>query len=402
MPLIRNHNDEKCLVVFIWQDPQGDELQSKTTQVILDVNSLTDHHSWEPECLSRVAGTDVWFGQLWVDAKWRGSYSFIPIQEDQNPEIVRKIDATREAQRAWWISVAKNQIHDDFNKSPKIVSGWGMSSPLHLPNATVELGWKEWEDGCLDLIKADQVHRVNWLSSILENERDCFLFSTAKGDAPLVVLLDGQRWGAESGTLSVLHYLTKTNKIAPAHYLLIPSIDGQTRWKELSCHLPFWQALIDELFPQVMKKLSYSNSDVTDYLVAGQSLGGLSALFAGASFPDFFSKVISLSGSFWWPEENRMRAPKAVKSVKRGSQPTTPANGLAEQIFDGRVNVQHLDVFLTVGSGEREMCFYNQATYDAIKLKGGNVHFDIVHGGHDWLSWRSGLINGLVHLLPTN
>lgn len=396
-PLFKAQNDGKSLVFFIWQDPQGDESRSNTASVLLNVNSLTNHHSWIPSCLSRVHGTDIWLGQLVVNSKWRGSYSFIPLQANQLPDIARKCNDSRESQRAWWIDVASNQIPDDLNTLPMQVSGWGMASPLHLPNAPVELGWKEWEQGHLFAVSASQIHSVNWQSSILENERNCSVFSTAIGDAPLVILLDGQKWGAASGTLSVLQYLTDTKRIAPAHYLLIPSIDGRTRWKELSCYRLFWQALIDELLPKVKTDLAKSKYIVSDYLVAGQSLGGLSALFAGLYFSDYFSKVISLSGSFWWPEENRMRTPEPFESI----QVSLPINSLAERILNDYVGVQHLQAFLTVGTGEDDMRLYNNMTYQAIKKKGGDVHYENVCGGHDWVSWRSSLMNGLVHLIPT-
>lgn len=396
-PLFKVQNNGKTLVFFIWQDPQGDESRSNTATVLLDVNSLTNHHSWSPSCLSRVHGTDVWLGQLLVNSKWRGGYSFIPLQVNQLPDIALKnSDGSREAQRAWWIDVASNQIPDDLNTLPMQASGWGMASPLHLPSAPVELGWQEWEQGNLAAVSASQINSISWQSSILENERTCSVFSIALGDAPLIVLLDGQKWGAVSGTLSVLQYLTETKRIAPAHYLLVPSIDGQTRWKELSCYGPFWQALTDELLPDVKAKLAKSSYGISDCLVAGQSLGGLSALYAAMYFPNHFSKVISLSGSFWWPDENRMRTPRPSESMHLSA----PMNSLAEHILNDRVDVKHLQVFLTVGSGEEDMRLYNEITYQAIKQKGGEVHYETVFGGHDWLSWRSSLMNGLMHLMP--
>ncbi|WOD09328.1 enterochelin esterase domain-containing protein [Marinomonas sp. GJ51-6] len=126
MPLIKTQDNGESLVVFVWQDPQGNEKTSSTASVVLAVNSLTDHHSWEPECLNRVVGTDVWFGQLTVNSKWRGSYSFIPLPANQLPGFVKKQgDGTREAQRAWWLEVVANQIPDVLNKSPILTSGWG-------------------------------------------------------------------------------------------------------------------------------------------------------------------------------------------------------------------------------------------------------------------------------------
>lgn len=400
VPFIHEESEQTSSVLFVWQDPQGNEYESSIASVLLDVNSLTDHHSWEPVCLHRISGTDVWLGELQVYSSWRGSYSFIPIEKHQLPDSVRQTgDGSREAQRAWWMSVAVNQISDPLNPLPELVSGWGVSSPLHLPKATTELGWQEWDRGELNAISASRVNSINWSSKELGNQRTAWLFSTVTSDAPLVILLDGQKWGAPSGTLSVLQYLTDTSKIAPAHYLLVPSIDGPTRWKELSCHHPFWQSLLDELLPIVTSILAKDDCSATDFLVAGQSLGGLSALYAGVTFPEYFSKVISLSGSFWWPEDSRMRAPNNTTSSDEWIK-NVPANSLADQILKNQISVSHLHVFLNVGSGEADMCLYNEATYRAIQQKGGQVHYEMVCGGHDWLSWRSGLIDGLRYLMP--
>lgn len=398
MPIIQRQETSQCLVTFIWQDPEGSEDASTTDSVLLDVNSLTDHHSWQPTRLNRVLGTDVWFGQLTVNSKWRGSYSFIPIKAHQNPDLVRRnLGDSIEAQRNWWLDVAVNQVADNLNPSPSIVSGWGTSSPLHMPQAAQELGWSEWEAGELQQVLSSEQHIIPWASSILGNQRECSVFSTGKAKAPLVILLDGQKWNSASGTLSVLNYLTDKGEIAPAHYLLIPSIDAKTRWRELSCYQPFWQAFLDELLPIVLKEL---NDDVSEYLVAGQSLGGLSSLYAALTFPETFSKVISLSGSFWWPEKSRMLSPKAEQESGSFSSLTLPENSLAELIQTGKVSVKHLEAFLTVGNGEKDMCLYNQMTYEAIQHQGGKASLDIVHGGHDWLSWRSSFMNGLMHLLP--
>lgn len=399
-PFVKQDNKQTSSVLFLWQDPQGNEFESSTVGVLLDVNSLTDHHCWEPVCLGRVSGTDVWLGELRVDSSWRGSYSFIPIEKHQLPDLVRQAgDGSREAQRVWWMSVAVNQISDPLNPLPELISGWGMSSPLHLPLAKVELGWEDWEAGRLELVDANQVLPLNWVSQDLGNQRDCRIFSTSMADAPLVILLDGQKWDATSGTLSVLQYLTQVNEIAPAHYLLIPSIDGKTRWKELGCHRPFWQAVINDLLPQVEIRLANTGRSIKEYLVAGQSLGGLAALHAGVTFPEYFSKVISLSGSFWWPEEDRMRTPNDTSSSHNWLE-NVPANSLADQIINDQVSVSHLQVFLNVGSGEADMCLYNEATSQSIQQKGGRVHCEVVCGGHDWLSWRSGLVEGLRHLMP--
>ncbi|WP_413702307.1 enterochelin esterase [Psychromonas sp. KJ10-10] len=384
----------------MWQDPKGDQKRSDFSKVLLDINSLTGHHSWEPVSLERVADSNVWFKLFKVDSKWRASYSFIPITSEQCPLTEQKnaINA-KQKQREWWLSIIKNQTHDPLNKLPIITAGWGKSSALHLPDALPEVGWKEWDQGELNSLSMADLNTVSWSSTVLKNQRDCVLYSTANGEAPVVILLDGQKWGADSGMLSVLQYLTNSHKIAPAHYLLIPSINNSIRWKELSCDNEFWMAIVNELLPLVRAELALSDSAIIGGLVAGQSLGGLSALYAGMYFPEVFSKVISLSGSFWWPEMDRMRDPDSFKLNNPDWDSQPPHNSLADKILKDEVNISTLKIFQSIGLAEKDMCIYNDITYQAMQQKGAEVYYEKVHGGHDWLSWRASLINGLIKLL---
>lgn len=393
-PYFRNLDQEETEVLFLWRDKEGDESSSSTAMVILDINCLTDHHSWHPTCLERVSGTELWFAVVTVNNRWRASYAFIPVTESLLPEVAYQQDSSKTAQRQWWMQVAPNQIADPLNPLPNFQAGWGQSSPLHMPEATVQLGWSDWDNNQLQAVSAQQLTNLTWSSKLLNKQRICTLFAGQLDESmqakPLVILLDGQKWGSESGTLSVLTALTAQQIIAPANYLLIPIFDSQTRYQELSCSLLFWQAVIDELLPLCHQ---YIGEEVTEYLLAGQSLGGLSCLFAALEHPTLFSKVISLSGSFWWPEESRVRD-------KQKSAPSEAAEGgIAQKVSEGIYSAQHLQLYQTVGYGEQDMILDNDLTSAAIKQSGGQVSYHKVYGGHDWLSWRGELINGLKHLL---
>ena len=401
-PFIYAQQGGSCWVLFIWQDPKRDKHSSTTGSVLLNINGLTNHNTWQPRCLKRYKDSDVWFACLNIDKKWRGSYSFIPIQYSQLPQLVKqRTDGSKKAQRRWWLEVVKQQVVDSLNRGPSIASSWGLNSPLHLPNAPHELGWYEWDQGELANLPIAENINVTWFAEELNNQRLCTLFSVAVGDAPLVVLLDGEKWGAESGALSVLQYLTNINKIAPAHYLLIPSIDSKTRWQELSCHQPFWQSIIEQLLPQVADKLLQSNKSISDYIIAGQSLGGLSAVYAGIYFPTYFSNAISLSGSFWWPEIERMQDPDAYKLANPDWDKIVPPKSLADRVSNNEMSVAGLHIYQTVGNTEKQLSVYNKLHYEIFKQNGANISYQEVDGGHDWLSWRSSLINGLVCFLPS-
>jgi len=398
-PLFKQQNGQ-CLVLFVWRDPQGGSQLSTTSAVLLNVSGLTNHNTWQPTCLIRFNNSDLWFATLTISTRWRGSYAYIPIQSEQLPELVKQNDDSRESQRRWWLEVVKQQVIDPLNHNLPIVSGWGKCSALHLPQAPQEAGWQEWDKGELNKIADKHCKQLNWNSATLNNQRQCTVFSTAEGKAPLVILLDGQNWGAVTGTLSVLKQLTAQKKITAAHYLLIPSINNITRGKELSCDHIFWQSIIKELLPKVTTLLVQTNKTMTDCVVIGQSLGGLSAVYAVTHFPAYFNKAISLSGSFWWPEIQRMQNPDAFELTEQHNKVSLPKNSLADRVSKDELSVSGLSIYQTVGKVEKQLSIYNDLQYDIFKEHGAQVTYHKVDGGHDWLSWRSSMINGLMALMP--
>ena len=73
--------------------------------------------------------------------------------------------------------------------------------------------------------------------------------------------------------------LTHRRQLPPAVYVLIDAIDTTHRAHELPCNADFWLAVQQELLPLVKAIASFSDrADRT--VVAGQSFGGLSALYA--------------------------------------------------------------------------------------------------------------------------
>lgn len=402
-PLMFVNYSGESVVDFFWQDLSGNESQSSVTQVLLQINSVTNHHSWEPVSLTRVAGTDVWHKQICVESTWRGSYSFIPLTYEQMPHLAfSNSDGSSQAQRRWYISIMDQAQPDLLNPFPTSIDG--RTSALHLPHAERELGWPQWDKGELTFPR-ERVTTFTWSSTTLENSRSIYAFQTGDESVskPLVILLDGQKWATPSGTPAVLEALTQQQHIAPAQYLLIDSIDGKVRWSELSCHEGFWQTVFDELFP-LAQQHGVSLDGAATTLVAGQSLGGLAALYAGLNWPEKVQKVISLSGSFWWPDVNR-ELPCDPTLI-----PHTPPNSLSAQLQLGQLEASHLDIFMSVGSGEGDMNRYNENMLAALETQSpiasanqpASLVYDRFCGGHDWLAWRSSLVKGLMALLPVS
>ena len=115
-------------------------------------------------------------------------------------------------------------------------------------------------------------------------------------------------------------------------------------------------------------------------MVAGQSFGGLSSLYAGLSWPQRFGCVLSQSGSYWWPH--------------RGGQ---QEGCLIEQLRAGELTASGLRIVLEAGRNEPLIFNANQAIYAELHAQ-QQVTWRQVDGGHDALCWRGGLTQGLMTL----
>ncbi len=59
--------------------------------------------------------------------------------------------------------------------------------------------------------------------------------------------------------------------------------------------------LINTIIPQIKQYLNNIQINITEYIIAGYSLGGLFALYSSYK-TDLFTKIVSASGSFWYPK----------------------------------------------------------------------------------------------------
>ncbi|GJL46717.1 TPA: enterochelin esterase [Citrobacter farmeri] len=371
--------DGNYRVTFWWRDPQGSEFHSVIQRVWVYITGVTDHHqNVFPQTMQRIAGTDVWQWQTVLSANWRGSYCFIPSTRDDTFASL-KADKTldRTALREGWRQLLPQAIADPLNpRSWKGGRGHAVSA-LEMPQAPVQPGWDDPQT------PASSPVVLHWNSARLGNTRRVWVFTT--GDAqpderPLAVLLDGQFWAQSMPVWPALTSLTQRGQLPPAVYLLIDAIDTAHRGRELPCNADFWLAVQHELLPQVRSVAPFSDRPERT-IVAGQSFGGLSSLFAGLHWPERFGCVLSQSGSYWWPH--------------RGGQ----QDGLIiEQLNDGTLSAQGLRIVLEAGVREPVIFRANQALYTQLQTTQQSVFWRQVDGGHDALCWRGGLMQGLIDL----
>lgn len=372
--------DGRYRVTFWWRDPAGSEATSNVSRVWIYITGVTDHHqNATPQSLTRVPGTDIWQWQTLLSPAWRGSYCFIPSESDDDFPAAAFDDAgpDRRALREGWRKLLPRAIADPLNhQSWKGGRGHAVSA-LEMPEAPVQPGWN------LPAWIYEPPRCIEWQSDKLANTRRVWIFTTGQDfpeERPLALLLDGQFWAESMPVWSALTALTDQGKLPPAVYVLIDVIDTAHRSKELPCNPDFWLAVQDELLPMIQAQTPFSNLPERT-LVAGQSFGGLAAMYAGLHWPERFGCVLSQSGSFWWPERG---------GHQQGEIP--------RQLASGELTPPPLRIVLEAGAREPIIFHANQALFSLLQPSQRALTWREVDGGHDALCWRGGLTAGLISL----
>ncbi|HAT3774867.1 TPA: enterochelin esterase [Citrobacter freundii] len=366
-------------VTFWWRDPQGTEKESAIHRVWVYITGVTDHHqNATPQSMQRIDGTNVWCWRVSLSANWRGSYCFIPTtRNDIFSSLAVGAAPDRSALREGWRQLLPQAIADPLNPQSWQGGRGHAVSALEMPEAPVQPGWDRPENPDSPAVC------LQWRSARLGNTRRVWVFTTGEAQAesrPLAILLDGQFWAQSMPVWPALTSLTHRGHLPPAVYLLIDAIDTAHRSRELPCNADFWLAVQEELLPLVKTTTTFSD-DPQRTVVAGQSFGGLSSLYAGPNWPARFGCVLSQSGSYWWPHRG-------------GGQD----GAIVEQLKTGTISAQGLRIVLEAGLREPIIYRANQALYAQLPSAPQSIFWRQVDGGHDALCWRGGLMQGLMTL----
>lgn len=395
-PLVDRLGDGTVCVTFLWR-----EAGHAGQRVYIDVNGVTDHHSATPQTLEWLPDTDIWFWQADLPSSWRGSYAFIPattggpsVYAEDTPE------QRRLRQRAWWSGIMAGAKPDPLNPLRAHPSGWGaLASALHLPDAPDQAAWSR-IDSQEAMVPPIAPVAFTWRSALQGKARTVWSHLTADPSQPspadgypLVVLLDGQNWAGRMPVAPVLTAQTAAGHLPAAHYLMIDSIDGSHREEDLPPNPAFWSAIWHELVP-LAQDIAPVCTDSRRRIVAGQSYGGLAALYAALERPNRWGGVVAQSASLWWPDPSLLQA---------GGRCPGAEGWLAERLRGDALPEGRVRIFLEVGSREDVMIDFSDSTHAALIAAGHTAVYRHFEGGHDALCWRGGLIDGLTWLLkPTN
>jgi enterochelin esterase family protein len=306
--------------------------------------------SWsEPVPLRRWRGTDCWYAEVAMPARLRVTYQF------------RTDDAV---------------YADPFNP----IGAGGDRSIAATPDAPAQPHWPV--VGADDVLPLPRT-RIRWTSERLGGRRTVRVHP-AGGGGPMVLLLDGDDWLYLHPAMTAFDAAVAQGEMPAVTLVFLPA---QAREAEFGCRPELWEAIGEELLPLVAA--CGVPADRERLVVAGQSLGGLSAMYAALEFPDLVSGVACQSASFWW-------TPGAVEAADPMGGPVGGA--IAARLW-GRTDLSGLRVAFDVGEHETRMLPHCELVEDLAGQAGATVRVSRSASGHDRAGWRHALLRDVAWVL---
>ncbi|MFC6884856.1 esterase family protein [Actinomadura yumaensis] len=354
-------------VTFLWRGTAA------TRRVLALVNRLADPLDLSGSLMRNVPATDVWGITYRLGLDHSGSYR---LAEGTGPAGT---DLRGLAARA---------VHDPLN--PRTVPiRWddGRASVFALPGAPAP-PWRPWDSpSTTGTAPEGTVRRERVRSAALGGERDVWVYvppGRRSGDGPLdtLVLLDGDMWFAKCGVRELFDRLIADGTVPPLAVLAPHAVSNATRMAEFGGDPAHTEFLTSELMAWASERLPLS-ADPARTAIAGESLGGLTALHVGLEAPERFGKVLAQSSSLWWnPDGDPAADPWLTGRYARSDR-------------------RALRIHLRVGRHEWAMVDQHRDLHRTLRAKGYPVAYTEYNGGHDYVCWAAGLAAGLTDLLGT-
>ena len=247
-------------------------------------------------------------------------------------------------------------------------------------------------------VAAGRIEKHQLKSALLNNDREIAVYlppgySKTEKPYPVLVLFDEVAYLGDENHLAlvptptILNNLISEKRIPPMVALLVGNAPG-ARSRELTCNPVFADFLISELLPWAHSLYTFT-TDPRQVVIGGSSFGGLAATCAG------------LRHSEAWEHPIPIRL--VLVGTPSGEETNSGPNWVAKKIIASPK--QPLRFYMDAGSEEIDLSgagnsilLTSQNIRDVLLAKGYEVHFQEFVGGHDYLSWRGTLAEGLIVL----
>ena len=252
-------------------------------------------------------------------------------------------------------------------------------------------------------------------SELLDTERLISVYTPAAYDTEatpyhLLVLFDKDIYESVVPVHLTLDNLVAASRLPPTVAVLVAN--RGTRGPHLMFNDTFVDFVATELIPWTQARYNIT-LDPSQAVIGGVSAGGIAAMHTGLRHSDIFGNVLSQSGAFslspTLSAELAERNPVSDDDDRHireamEDRAATEGNWLATQFIESpKLSLAfYLDAgafeagFMGGGLGVLES---NRHLRDVLLAKGYEVHYQQYVGGHDYISWRGTLADGLIALI---
>ncbi|MFN2494012.1 MAG: esterase family protein [Pyrinomonadaceae bacterium] len=382
------------LVTFLWRS------KNDTRNVFVRGSYLgvgpPAHYS-----MHQIANSDVWYLTVKLPSGARFVYQLSPNDPltFEGPRAVQRA-ATRQAD-----PLNKNPL----SACPANTSKFDCDSVAEVPGAPPQ-PWLVPKPG----IAEGRVEKQIIKSAIQKIDRPFSVYTPAsyKADGPpnaLLILFDGEDLSDDGQyQVTTLNNLIAASKIPPTVAVFVDNIPRR-RLVDLVASDEFADFMAKELMPWIRSHYNVTK-DPKQTVVTGNSAGGLASAYVALRHPEVFGNVLSRSGAFWWSFEHNggicgSRCPETRGRGGDGARDTMTEGNIMAKLFLASPKLP-LRFYLAVGTfeydragGGGEILETTRHLRDVLLAKGYQVHYQQFVGGHDGLSWRGALADGLINLL---
>ncbi|SUF54849.1 enterochelin esterase [Salmonella enterica] len=344
--------------------------------VYVRLNRVTDKDNVAKGMMTQLPTTDIWHLTLRLPASYCGSYTMVEIPPDTSDETVLQLGSR--------FAPLVGQA-DPLNSTPGInVRGNAQESILALDHASAQEEWSDSRSHTGQLFTSE--HR---LAGQLRRVRLYLPEVPVIQPLGLLVLTDGETWFDHLGVSAAIDAAIRSGRIAPVAVLGVDNINERERVAILGGRRELVLDIAELLLPTIRAEHPERRwADRTQTVLAGQSLGGVTALMAARHAPESFGLVLSHSPSMWWTPENRSR-PDHFSGEE--------ISWISEHVLSAPSPAVRMH--LCVGSLEGSTVPQVKQLHEKLRAAGVESHCSVYTGGHDYAWWRGALIDGL-RLLP--
>lgn len=352
-------------VTFLWH------ARHPLQGVYLRLNRVTDKEYVAKGLMTAIPDTGIWTLTLRLPASYCGSYSLVEIPPGTSNETIAHLGGR--------FAALAGQA-DPLNKTPGInVRGSAQESVLALDKAPAQAEW------------SGSAHAGQLLTSVRivagQSRRIRLYLPDVDNTQPLglVVLPDGETWFDHLGVCAAIDAAINNGRIVPVAVLGIDNIDECERTAILGGRSELIKDIARHLLPAIRAEQPQRRwADRSRTVLAGQSLGGVSALMAARHAAETFGLALSHSPSMWWTPDGASRPNLFSES---------DISWVSEHLLSAPP--QGVRIRLCVGSLEGSTVPHVQQLHQRLLDAGVDSHCAIYTGGHDYAWWRGALIDGL-------